>query len=302
MSGARETLREIRSEAAFSQAAFADGWREFVTPEGVDLRLKVGSYAERFAALAIDAAIVFGGLLAFTIVAMIVGFATGARWMVEALLVVWLLGSFAARNFYFMGFELRPRAATPGKRIMGLRVIAADGGRLTADAVFARNAMRELEVFLPISIFAAKGQGIDAALVGLAAVWAGVFVVFPLFNRDRRRLGDLAAGTLVVKAPRKLLQPDLADDRLAPAAGLTFTSEQLDAYGERELHVLEEVLRAGNRGAMSEVAAHIRTRIGWEGPADIADRTFLAAYYAGLRGRLESRLLFGKRRRDKHDR
>jgi hypothetical protein len=45
----------------------------------------------------------------------------------------------------------------------------------------------------------------------------------------------------------------------------------------------------------------IKAKIGWEGPSDLPDRTFLNAYYAGLRGRLESRLLFGHRRKDKFD-
>jgi len=278
-----------------------DGWRALVTPEGVDLRLKVATYAERFAALTIDFLILAGTLVAFSLVVMVVAGVTGWEGQSEALGVVWLIGVFVVRNFYFLAFEVRPRAATPGKRIMGLRVIAADGGRLTADAVFARNAMREVEVFLPLTFFAARGEGVDAALISLGAIWSGVFVLFPLFNRDRRRLGDLAAGTLVVKAPKKLLQPDLADVERRAAAGLAFAPAQLDAYGVKELHVLEEVLRGGNRKAIAEVARRIKAKIGWEGPADVADRTFLNAYYAGLRGRLETRLLFGHRRKDKFD-
>jgi len=53
--------------------------------------------------------------------------------------------------------------------------------------------------------------------------------------------------------------------------------------------------------AVAEVASRIRGKIKWEGAADIPDRTFLNAYYAGLRGRLESRMLFGRRRKDKFD-
>jgi len=278
-----------------------DGWRELVTPEGVDLRLKVGAYAERFAAMLIDFLILGGTLIAFTILLLIVFGATRTSWIGEALAILWLLGFFLGRNFYFFWFEIQPRAATPGKRVMGLRVIAADGGQLTADAVFARNAMREVEVFLPLSFLAAQGQGVDAALITLGAIWSGVFVVFPLFNRDRRRLGDLAAGTMVVKAPKRLLQPDLADTERAAARGFAFTPAQLDAYGIKELHVLEDVIRAGDRKALAEVAARIRAKIGWEGPSDTADRTFLNAYYAALRGRLENRLLFGRRRKDKFD-
>jgi uncharacterized RDD family membrane protein YckC len=278
-----------------------DGWRELVTPEGVDLRLRVGAYAERFAALLLDFMILGAGLAALTVVALLVGGVTKVTWMGEALMIVWLLGVFLARNFYFVWFEARPRAATPGKRAMGLRVIAADGGQLTADAVFARNAMREVEVFLPLTFFAARGEGIDAFLIALGAIWSGVFVVFPLFNRDRRRLGDLAAGTMVVKAPRRLLEPDLADAERAASGGLVFTPVQLDAYGIKELHVLEDVIRAGDRRAMAEVATRIRAKITWDGATDIPDRTFLNAYYAALRGRLESRLLFGRRRKDKFD-
>jgi len=279
-----------------------DGWRELVTPEGVDLRLRVGAYAERFSAMLIDFAILFGALAAFSLLALGVFWATKATWGSEALGVVWLLGVFIGRNFYFLIFEVGPRAATPGKRAMGLRVAAADGGRLTADMVFARNAMREVEVFLPLTFFAARGEGVDGVLTGLGALWSMVFVVFPLFNRDRRRMGDLVAGTMVVKAPKRVLQPDLADTERTASQGLAFTPGQLDAYGIKELHVLEDVIRAGDRKSMAEVAARIRTKIAWDGPTDIADRTFLNAYYAGLRGRLESRMLFGHRRKDKFDR
>jgi uncharacterized RDD family membrane protein YckC len=279
-----------------------DGWRELVTPEGVDLRLRIGGYAERFSALLIDFLIIAGVLVAVTLGLLAVAVASrGASWTYETIGIVWMLGVFVLRNFYFLYFEMGPRAATPGKRVMGLRVVAADGGRLTADAVFARNAMREIEVFLPLAFLAARGQGVDAVLISLGAIWSGVFALFPLFNRDRRRLGDLAAGTMVVKAPRKVLQPDLADTERSASRGVSFTHAQLDAYGVKELHVLEDVIRAGDRKAVAEVATRIRTKIGWEGPTDLADRTFLNAYYAGLRGRLEGQLLFGKRRKDKHD-
>jgi uncharacterized RDD family membrane protein YckC len=278
------------------------GWREFVTPEGVDLQLKVGAYTERFVALLLDFLILFGGMAVFSLVVFGVYTATKAEWLTEALGVVWLIVTFVGRNFYFFLFEARPGAATPGKRAMGLRVIAADGGALTSDAVFARNAMREVEVFLPLTFLFSQGEGVDAALITLGAIWSGVFVIFPLFNRDRRRLGDLAAGTMVVKAPKKLLQADLADTQRSASQGVVFTPAQLDAYGIKELHVLEDVIRVADRKAITEVAARIRAKIGWDGPTDIADRTFLNAYYAALRGRLESQMLFGRRRKDKFDR
>lgn len=275
--------------------------REFVTPEGVDLSLRVASYGERCVALGLDLTFLILGMTAFTLLTFFAAWATRSQSPLELLTVAWILAVFVVRNFYFLIFEMGPRGATPGKRVMGLRVIAADGGRLTADAVFARNAMREVEVFLPLAFALQKGQGVDGALIGLGVIWSLVFALFPLFNRDRRRLGDLAAGSMVVKSPKRRLQTDLADTERAAAQGIAFAPAQLDAYGIRELHVLEDVLRAGDRRAMAEVAARIRAKIGWDGAPDIADRAFLAAYYAALRGRLEGQMLFGRRRADKFD-
>jgi uncharacterized RDD family membrane protein YckC len=186
-----------------------DPRRRFVTPEGVDLRLQVGTYADRLLALILDLAIIVGCLIGLTLLAGLAVWGTKSQGPIRAIAIIWLLGSFVLRVGYFIGFELHARGATPGKRAMGLRVIARDGRRLTADAIFARNAMRELEVFLPATFLLARGQGVDGALIALGAVWTGVFVVFPLFNRDRLRLGDLAAGTMVVKAPKERLLRDI---------------------------------------------------------------------------------------------
>jgi uncharacterized RDD family membrane protein YckC len=284
-----------------ASGTFGFGGRPFVTPEGVDLRLTVGSYTERLAAFILDLLILVAALVGFTIITGLAAWAAKSRLTGEAAALIWLLGAFGLRNFYFIGFELRGGAATPGKRAMGLRVIARDGGRLTADAVFARNAMRELEIFLPASFIFARGAGVDAALITLGALWSLVFVVFPLFNRDRLRLGDIAAGTMVIKAPKTALRPDLLQDAPATVGGVAFTQAQLDAYGIRELHVLEQVLRRGERRAVAEVARRIRAKIAWDGPLDVADRSFLSAYYSALRGRLEAQALFGRRRRDKYD-
>ena len=279
-----------------------DGWREFVTPEGVDLRLKMASYAERCGAFLLDALIIVGVLIGLTLLAAVVAWRTDSQVGGETAGVIWLLGFFLLRNFYFIGFEMRAGGATPGKRALGLRVAARRGGRLTADSIFARNAMREIEVFLPFIFLFMNGQGVDAGLAALGAIWSGVFVLFPLFNRDRLRLGDLAAGTMVVKSPKRVLSPDLARDGPALFGGLSFTEAQLDAYGVKELHVLEGVLRRNQRGAIAEVAERIRRKIGWETPLEVSDRAFLGAYYAGLRARLEARMLFGHRRADKFDR
>jgi uncharacterized RDD family membrane protein YckC len=293
-----------------SAAPFVDPRRirSVVTPEGVDLRLAIASAGERAAAFALDGLIIVAALTALSVV---VGLTfVGTRGKGAAVYaVIWLLGFFLLRNAYFIAFEMGVRAATPGKRVLGLRVAARSGGRLTAEAVFARNAMRELEFFLPLSALCAQavaaGQGVGGLAMTFGLVWAGIFALFPLFNRDRLRVGDLVAGTWVVKAPRVRLLADLSarpTTALGEAPRLAFSQAQLAAYGIKELHVLEDVLRARDGKVMAAVAERIRRKIDWAAGPQETDAAFLAAYYAALRGRLEHRLLFGHRRKDKFDR
>jgi uncharacterized RDD family membrane protein YckC len=119
-----------RREGRRNRPGWNEGWREFVTPEGVDLRLRVGSYSERAGAFMLDLMIILAGMVGLTLLLALISWATKLDTATsEAALVLWALGSFFARNGYFIFFELRPGAATPGKRAMGLRVAARDGGR-----------------------------------------------------------------------------------------------------------------------------------------------------------------------------
>ena len=273
--------------------------RALVTPEGVDLGVTLGELGQRAAAFMIDAMLLIAAMVLMTILAGLgvwgIGIQAGG-----AIAIFWLLGFFVLRNFYFIAFEMRPRAATLGKRWVGLRVIARDGGRLTGDAVIARNLMREIEVFLPLTmvISGSANEQIDAATAVFGMVWTGVFVFFPFFNRDRLRIGDLLAGTWVIQSAKRGLAADLAHAPAAPA--FVFSTEQLSAYGVFELDALDAVLRKSDPHARLTVAQAIIDKIGW--PTEVADIDgFLTAYYTQLRAHLERGLLLGKRRADKHD-
>lgn len=292
--------------------------RTLVTPEGVALDIAVAPASARIGALFIDITALFGLVLGFVLTLMLVAWAystTGLPAMSESFLgflfVLFIIGLFLARNAYFLFFELGQRAATWGKRSLGIRVASRDGGRLTAEAIIARNLLRDIEMFLPL-MFMTSG-GVQGTLSEFAAwsgiIWVGVFLVFPLFNKDRLRCGDLIAGTWVVEAPRSSLgavvasgvtpkhamgnEPGLAPDRYR------FDDAELSVYGEYELQMLETVLRTANPEAMETVAATICAKIGWTPPVG-DERAFLEAYYTQLRSRLERGLRFGRRRADKH--
>jgi len=277
--------------------------RALVTPEGVTLHLRLASAGSRAGAFTIDAVIMLVTLIALTIGAVMLLGGTGHA---SAPIMIWLLGFFLLRNFYFTLFESGTRAATPGKRALKLRVVARDGGRLTGGAILARNLMREVEVFLPlIFLLTAQAQGFSNRWLGLIGFgWTAIFLFMPLFNRDRLRAGDLLAGTWVVENERPKIAPDLlaANDREVIDA-YDFTPEELEVYGQFEIQRLEDVLHRNDPDTLTTVAAVIRRKIERrdEGGNWSHDRAFLEAYYAATRLHLERRLLFGQRKRDKFD-
>jgi uncharacterized RDD family membrane protein YckC len=279
-------------------------YREVVTPEGVPVRFAVARAGDRLGAFLIDGSLIVGACLLLVIATIPLMALRGVTAAVA------LLAFFLLRNFYFTWFECLWQGTTPGKRLLGLRVIDAHGGMLTPEAVFARNLMREVELFLPaVALLAPEAllPGVPRWLRLPALAWLLVFAALPFFNRDRLRVGDLVGGTMVVRAPRTVLRRDLslADGprRAAPATGgPTFTVEQLDLYGIKELHLLESLLRDTRRlEALLAVAERIQRKIGWTpppGPLPDAE-TFLRAFYTAQRARLEHRLLLGERRETK---
>jgi uncharacterized RDD family membrane protein YckC len=274
--------------------------REIVTPEGVPLRFPVARVTDRAAAFLLDAVIVAVATVAVVFLIVL----TGVHGVTVGLGLVAL---FVLRNFYFTWFECRWQGSTPGKRSLGLRVIDARGGPLTGEAVFARNLMREVELFVPLMLVLGGSHvwpGAPGWARVLAAAWPVVIAALPLLNRDRLRAGDLVAGTMVVLAPKAVLLEDLA--AASPGAvrsEVAFTDQQLDVYGIYELQVLEELLRQApetRAAACQAVAEKIRRKIRWTGPAMDAE-AFLRAFYNAQRKRLEQRMLLGERRESKKE-
>ena len=141
---------------------------EIETPEGVNLRLRCAGWAPRFYAFLIDALIRVGIML---VCGMVFAFAKGLG---SALYLIML---FAVEWFYPVVFELSPKGATPGKRALGLRVVMDNGLPVTPAASLLRNLLRTVD-FLP-----------------LGYAFGGVTM---MLSSQFKRIGDLAAGTLVV--------------------------------------------------------------------------------------------------------
>jgi uncharacterized RDD family membrane protein YckC len=164
------------------------------TPEGILLELRPAGMAARFYAFLLDWLIRLVFLYAAAIVATVFS-ALGVAFFLILL--------FACEWLYPIVFELTRSGATPGKRAFGLKVVMDNGLPVTPAAAVTRNLLRVAD-FLPFCY--------------------GFAVFSMLVRRDCKRLGDLAASTLVVYQPRVAPRPALAEvppvvpmRRLAPA-------------------------------------------------------------------------------------
>jgi uncharacterized RDD family membrane protein YckC len=144
--------------------------RVILTPEHVEIRLEPAGLGSRFIALVVDFSLVLG--LTALVSQLTRRTLPGAAGIIaEAVLLLLLTWG------YHVYFEVRHQGQSPGKRIVGLRVVDGRGLPLSVEQSFVRNVVRTLDA-LPIGY----------ALGALAC----------LLDRHRRRLGDIAADTLVV--------------------------------------------------------------------------------------------------------
>jgi uncharacterized RDD family membrane protein YckC len=220
------------------------------TPEGVDLALPVAGPVPRGLAYAVDLLIQGAGLSSVQTALFSAGhsgFAVGA----------YLIVGFGVYWFYPVLFEVLSHGQTPGKRIVGLRVVHEDGTPVGWSASVLRNFLMVAD-FLPVLYLAG--------------------IVSMCVDTSFRRLGDLAAGTLVVHAERRsrklrAQQLELATPALPPPFPLTLDEQgAVIAFAERA------PLLSSARAA--ELAAIPATLTGADEP-----RTHLLAIAAWLLGR-----------------
>ena len=173
--------------------------RQLVTPEGVPLDIVLATRGARLMALVLDYTIIFFSMILVFVVLLVTGVNLDAiedNGVGEFLFVLFIVLMFLLFNGYFIAFEMGPRGATLGKRMVGIRVAARpqgqSGERLTAEAIIARNLLRQIEIFLPLTFFQSIGAGGSAWIAG--SLWFAVFMLFPFFNRDALRAGDVVAG------------------------------------------------------------------------------------------------------------
>src|SRR5579871_5225629 len=150
------------------------------TPEGVELHMTLAGPGSRFVSALVDILIQFLVLTCVGVVLGVsgaIGFGSGG-----VAVLIWAIVSFLVVSFYDVFFEVFRAGQTPGKRINGLRVVRVGGHPVTFLTSAIRNFLRLVD-FLP-----------SAYLLGACVI---------LSTRKNQRIGDVVAGTVVVRTERK---------------------------------------------------------------------------------------------------
>ncbi len=232
------------------------------TPEGVPLELTLAGVGSRFAAALID--YVFQ-IIILVALALVLSYGAGLSPGTSAVsAAVWIVGFFLVFWGYDVAFEVLNSGRTPGKAWNGLRVVLESGAAVTFVPSAVRNVIRIIDL-IPGNY-----------LVGVTAI---------LVTKRNQRVGDLAAGTLVIREARKL-PPEV---EVAPA--VQAPAWDTSAVDQQELDAVAAFLARRNElepGARIQIAAELAGRLRPKVGGAIArdgDEIFLERLLAAKRGR-----------------
>ncbi|MEM9479974.1 MAG: RDD family protein [Verrucomicrobiota bacterium] len=150
--------------------------------EAVDVRLRVAGLPVRMLAFVIDYMVCGGIMFGAGLLLTVLGFGVGSEGVVGLYLLIWFL----VRWFYNVPFEVGKKGATIGKRAMKIRVVRQTGAPVSAGQSIIRNLLRfvdEMPTFIVLFI------SVPTYLIGVGSI---------VLSKRFQRLGDLAAGTVVV--------------------------------------------------------------------------------------------------------
>ena len=220
---------------------------EIESPEAVDVEVEVAGLGSRFLAVFLD--LVIQALLILAVVAigaLIMSQVPALRLDVlgigaaNAAIILWALGGFLALWGYHVIFEVARNGQTPGKMALDLRVVQEGGRPVTFFASAVRNLLRPIDM----------------------VVLAPLTIALMAFTRKHKRLGDWAAGTMVIKERAKVV-PTTASPEVGPSAGpggdQSLTNIELAALGDDELSLMANFL-----SRRAELEAEPRRRLALE--------------------------------------
>ncbi|MBV8083157.1 MAG: RDD family protein [Candidatus Eremiobacteraeota bacterium] len=245
------------------------------TPESVAFHYELAGLGSRFLAVTCDLIIQsFVAFALFFIVVLIIpsvgdlpkSFGLNASQLASFFVALAVLVAFVIFFGYFIAFEALWNGQTPGKRLLGIRVVRDGGYPIDTGSSVLRNLIRIVE--------AALGYVPSAISV--------------LLSSQNKRLGDYAAGTIVVRdrafevtSPQTWLQGDSVPDLPPIAAAQTLSAQEwalVDRYVERRASLPPAVAAA----TATRIAAMLRPKLGADA-SSLSDDAVLMRLFASRR-------------------
>jgi uncharacterized RDD family membrane protein YckC len=255
------------------------------TPELVAIEMPLAGIGSRFIALLVDYLIWGAGFLVLFFLALLLlpGIHAFSKMSAQWAVAIALFLVFLCNWGYFTLFEAFWNGRTPGKRVAKIRVIQRTGRAIGLFESMARNLVRYVDQF---PLFYA---------VGVIAIFA---------TRQHQRLGDLAAGTLVVRdreaetplwgesGSRTFTAPLFAPSApvAEPHSALTLPAADVAKLSAADLEVLEgffsrrlDMSLETRRALAARISAALQAKSGLEVPPEVSIETFLEATARQLR-------------------
>jgi uncharacterized RDD family membrane protein YckC len=233
-------------------------------PEGIDLEYTLAGLGSRFIASFLDL------LVRVIVLAAVLGLMAALGASSTALGIVLIVGLFLALFGYDIAFEVWGSGRTPGKRWSGLRVLMVKGQPVSFAPSAVRNIMRIIDIWA------------TALIAGTVSILA---------TRRNQLLGDLAAGTIVVRERGDLILPIFGAAPTADVSSAAPSGIDVTAVSASELAAIVEFLGRRERltgEARARVARTLAdglgTKVGGIVPGTLSPEDLLQAIVAAKSG------------------
>ena len=250
-----------------------DATVEVVTPENIAVQYRVAGPCRRFAAFLLDLAI-----RALIVVAIGTVCSTLSLFIGDVSNFFMLVVMFVVGWFYGGLFETYWNGQTPGKRLMGIRVLTTNGRPIAGWQAVLRNIVRVVDMgpVVPLSILHDEWPQIPI----LPTFFIGLAIM--VCNRRSQRFGDLACGTMVVidEPPWMTGVAEIEDPRAFQSAELSprrYAGQSYDGEGLGALRRTAAILLGWRREAARHLAEPLLKQFGL--PADTSYDLFLCSMY-----------------------
>jgi uncharacterized RDD family membrane protein YckC len=182
------------------------------TPENVQFEFRIAGFARRFPAFLVDFLLRVAVMYLVVILLTCAGQLTFSDFGMATAAAIGFIIFFVMSWFYGTLFEFLYRGQTPGKKLMGIRVVMGDGRSVSLVAALVRNLCRTADI-LPVYAWNVTGDMTDQG-IPIPLFMSGILCM--LITNRFQRLGDIAANTIVV-----IIEPEytsrlgeLRDDRM----------------------------------------------------------------------------------------